>query len=98
MNQVELHPYLPQEELKAFCDENEIYLTAYSPLGSAGRPDRMKASDEPSLLNHPKVIAIGEGIEATPAQVLIAWAISRGTVVIPKSTNLDRVAKNYAGA
>ena len=98
MNQVELHPYNPQPELKAYCDEKGIRLTAYSPLGSGDRPESMKAKDEPPLLENETVIqlAASEGISA--GQLLIAWAIDRGTVVIPKSTNAGRIAQNFAAA
>ncbi|MBD1913344.1 aldo/keto reductase [Leptolyngbya sp. FACHB-16] len=96
VNQVELHPYNPQNELLAYCQEKGIYLTAYSPLGSSDRPASMKASDEPPLLDNPivKDIAAEEGI--TPGQLLIAWAIDRGTSVIPKSVNPSRIAENFA--
>ncbi len=98
MNQVELHPYNPQDELLAYCQEKGIQLTAYSPLGSGDRPDSMKAKDEPPLLENEtvKALAKSEGISA--AQLLIAWAIDRATVVIPKSTNAGRIKENFAAA
>lgn len=96
VNQVELHPYNPQNELLGYCQEKGIYLTAYSPLGSSDRPDSMKASDEPPLLDNAivKDTAAEEGI--TPGQLLIAWAINRDTSVIPKSVNPSRIAENFA--
>jgi len=95
-NQVELHPYNPQPELLDYCQQQNIHLTAYSPLGSLDRPESMKQKDEPTLLENPVVrdTAAAEGI--TPAQLLIAWAVDRGTSVIPKSTNPDRIAENLA--
>jgi alcohol dehydrogenase (NADP+) len=98
VNQVELHPYHPQNELLAYCQEQNIRLTAYSPLGSGDRPESMKQKNEPPLLSNERVRAIAQAENLTPAQLLIAWAIDRGTVVIPKSTNAARIAENLAAA
>lgn len=98
MNQVELHPYNPQPELLEYCQEKGIQLTAYSPLGSGDRPDSMKQKDEPPLLENKVVISTADKEGISPAQLLIAWAIDRGTVVIPKSTNAGRIAENLAAA
>lgn len=94
MNQVELHPYLQQEDLISYCKENNILLTAYSPLGSGDRSDAMKADDEPSLLENDVIEEIAAKHNASPAQVLIRWAEKRGTAVIPKSTNPKRIQQN----
>lgn len=94
MNQIELHPYLQQPAMLEFCRANNIHLTAYSPLGSADRPERLKEDDEPILLEDKTITAIAERHKATGAQVLIAWAIARNTVVIPKSTNPERIQQN----
>ncbi|PEN10357.1 aldehyde oxidoreductase [Longibacter salinarum] len=96
MNQVELHPYLQQTEMLEFARENDIHLTAYSPLGSKDRPKGMKADDEPILLEDPVIGGIADDHGATPAQVLISWAIHRGTAVIPKSVNEGRIKENFA--
>ncbi|EKU99954.1 aldo/keto reductase, diketogulonate reductase [Leptolyngbya sp. PCC 7375] len=98
MNQIELHPYLQQTPMLDFCKENNIYLTAYSPLGSADRPDSLKADDEPVLLANPTIATIAKHHGATPAQVLLSWAMQRGTAVIPKSVNPDRIKQNLAAA
>jgi len=98
MNQVELHPYLQQPDLLAFAREAGIPLTAYSPLGSNDRPDEMKAADEPVLLEDPTIHDIAERHGASPAQVLISWAIHRGTAVIPKSTTPAHIKDNLAAA
>ena len=98
MNQIELHPYLQQTEMLAFAKENDVHLTAYSPLGSKDRPDGMKAKDEPILLNDPVIGEIAEAHGATAAQVLISWAIHRDTAVIPKSVNEGRIKENLASA
>lgn len=94
MNQVELHPFLQQHELLAYCKENDIHLTGYSPLGSSDRSDAMKAENEPSLLEEPVIKRIAEKHNASPAQVLINWGISRGTAVIPKSTTKEHIISN----
>lgn len=96
VDQVELHPYLAQPALVEACRERSIHVTAYSPLGSRDRPDTLKQADEPVLLEDPAVQAVAERHEATPAQVLIAWALARGTSVIPKSVNPGRLAENFA--
>ena len=98
MNQVELHPYLHQDELLSFCHKNNIHLTAYSPLGSGDRSDQMKADDEPSLLDNDTIKEIATKHNATPAQVLIAFHLHRHTAVIPKSTNASRIKENLQSA
>lgn len=94
MNQVELHPFLPQPELLQFCKENDIHCTAYSPLGSGDRSAQMKADDEPSLMEEPAIKDVAKKHNASPAQVLIKWAVSRGTAVIPKSTTKEHIISN----
>jgi len=93
-NQVEFHPYLQQPELFGFCKENGIFLTAYGPLGSPDRPARIKEADEPVLMEEPTIVEIAGRINASPAQVLIRWAIDMGTNVIPKSVNPERLKQN----
>lgn len=94
MNQVELHPFLQQHELLEFCKENNIHCTAYSPLGSSDRSEKLKAENEPSLLEEPVIKEIAEKHDVSPAQVLIKWAVTRGTAVIPKSTSKDHIISN----
>ncbi len=98
VNQIELHPYLQQEEMLNYCKKHNIYLTAYSPLGSGDRPEAMKAANEPSLLENSTVVHIAQAQGCKAAQVLLKWAIQRGTSVIPKSTNPDRLAENLDAA
>lgn len=94
VNQVEIHPYLAQNDLVEFCRENQIVVTAYAPLGSGDRPDTMKEAGEPSLLADQVVADIAKKNSATPAQVLIAWGLTRGLVEIPKSVQFDRIEEN----
>ncbi|MEQ8238434.1 MAG: aldo/keto reductase [Cyclobacteriaceae bacterium] len=96
MNQVELHPFLPQQDLVDYCKSNQIHLTAYSPFGSLDR--QTKKEDEPRLFENDTVKKIAESHNCTPAQVLIAFAIARGISVIPKSVNPQRLQQNFEAA
>ena len=98
VNQVEMHPYLAQAGLVDFCGSLGIVLTAYSPLGSPDRPEGLRASDEPVLLEDSAVVDIARNTRNTPAQVLLAWGMARGTSVIPKSVNPKRLAENFGAA
>ncbi|KAA1470661.1 Aldo/keto reductase [Dentipellis sp. KUC8613] len=89
-NQVELHPFLPQLDLKAFCEEHGILLTAYSPLG---QPHPEKESI-PALFADPTITGLAEKYKATIAQILISWSVQRGVVAIPKSANAERMKAN----
>ena len=94
MNQVEMHPYLQQKGLLDFCTANGMYLTGYSPLGSPDRPSALKAENEPVLLNDPVILDLASTYNVFPAQLLISWALHRGTAVIPKSVNPGRLKQN----
>ena len=98
MNQIELHPYLQQTAMLEYCRQHGILLTAYSPLGSGDRPKALKKSDEPVLLDNPVVAEIAAKHKITPGQALLAWALGRGTVAIPKSVNPQRLRQNLAAA
>jgi alcohol dehydrogenase (NADP+) len=95
MNQIELHPLLQQQSMLDFCRMENIFLTAYSPLGSQDRMPSFKAKNEPSLLENPVIVKIAKKHKVTTAQVLINWAITRGTSVIPKSVNPGRLKQNF---
>ncbi len=95
MNQVESHPYFQQEDMLSFCKEHGIHVTAYSPLGSSDRPDKFKTENEPRVLQDPVILEIAASKNVTPGQVLISWALHRGTAVIPKSVNPGRIAQNF---
>ena len=83
VNQVELHPRLPQNELREVHARLGIATEAWGPLGQG------------SLLTDPKVTAVAERHGRTPAQVLIRWHIQLGNIVIPKSVNPKRIASNF---
>ncbi|THH05084.1 hypothetical protein EW145_g5052 [Phellinidium pouzarii] len=88
-NQVELHPCLPQNDLKEYCEGKGILLTAYSPIGNPD-PEHM------TLLQEPVVVEIAEKTKSSTGQVLISWAVQRGTAVIPKSAKEARIQQNIA--
>ena len=94
VNQVEMHPFLPQDELKAFCDGHGIVSSAFSPLGSPDRPARLIADGDPAPLHDPTVLAVAAATGKSAAAVLIRWAVQRNTVVLPKSVTPARIAAN----
>ena len=98
MNQVEMHPYLQQQALVDGCRERGVATTAYSPLGSQDRAPQLKSEDEPYLLEDETIGEIAGRHGATRAQVLIAWALQRGTSVIPKSVHPGRMRENFEAA
>ncbi|KAJ6576704.1 Aldo/keto reductase [Mycena vulgaris] len=82
VNQVEMHPLLPQHSLLAFCRARGIILTAYSPVG------KNKFSSDPDVVR----IAVAHGV--TGPQVILSWGVQRGTSVIPKTSNHERLREN----
>jgi alcohol dehydrogenase (NADP+) len=94
INQVECHPLLSQQPLLDYCQQHHISLTAYAPLGSNDRPNKMKLAKEPSLLQHPCIQEIATFHHCSTAQVLLAWAMHRGTIVIPKSIQPQHIKNN----
>ncbi|XP_066290550.1 aldo-keto reductase family 1 member B1-like isoform X2 [Branchiostoma lanceolatum] len=89
VNQVELHPYLPQLDLIKYCQSKDIILTAYSPFGSTP-----EVGNEPRLLEDPVVVAIGKRHGKTPAQVLLRYHLERGLSVLAKSITPARILQN----
>lgn len=84
--QVESHPYLPQWDLLDFCRSHGIVLQAFAPLGHAM---------EPSLLSDPVIAGVAHRVNKTPAQVLLAWAVQRGTAFLTTSTKAHRIRENF---
>ena len=84
--QVEAHPYLPETELLEFCKGKGIVLLAFAPLGHGMRP---------GLLEDPVVSAVAAGAGKTPAQVLLAWAVQRGTAVLTTTRTAARARENF---
>jgi alcohol dehydrogenase (NADP+) len=98
MNQVEGHPYLQQPKLKEFCEKHGILLTCYGPLGSPDRPARVVDESDPVLMEDATLVEIGKSAGRPVADVLIRWAVQRGTIVIPKSVTPSRIDSNLKTA
>jgi D-xylose reductase len=94
--QVELHPFLAQEKLLRLCRENGIAVTGFSPLGALSYLPLGMAAPEESVLEQPAVRAVGERHRKSPAQVVLRWAVQRGTAVVPKTSRPERLAENLA--
>lgn len=94
--QVEIHPYLVQEELVKFCQSENIAVTAYSSFGPLSfiELEWRKAVDCPKLFDQPVINRCAEKYNKTPAQILLRWATQRGLAVIPKSSNPKRLVEN----
>jgi diketogulonate reductase-like aldo/keto reductase len=84
--QVESHPYLPEWELLDFCREHGIVLQAGAPLGHAM---------DPKVVDDPVITAIAERVHKTPAQVVLAWAVQRGTAFLTTSTKPRNIQANF---
>ncbi len=96
--QLELHPFLQQKNVLEFANANGIALTGYCPLGSADRPANRITEGEPKLFENKTILDIANENGITPAQVMLAWAVNRGTSVIPKSVNPQRLKENLEAA
>jgi 2,5-diketo-D-gluconate reductase A len=83
VNQIEVHPYLTQEELRAFDADHEIVTEAWSPIAQG------------KVLGDPAIVAIAERLGRTPAQVVLRWHVQRGDVVFPKSVSRQRMQENF---
>ena len=84
VNQIELHPYLTQVELFAFHEDHQIVTEAWSPLAKG------------QVLDDPVITDLAREKDATPAQVVLAWHLALGNIVIPKSVTPERIAENFA--
>ena len=94
--QIESHPYLTQEKLIRFCTEQDVAVTAFSPLGALSYLELGMAEQAESVLQKPDVIAIAERLGKTPAQVVLRWGVQRGTSIIPKTSKPERLVENAA--
>ena len=84
--QVEAHPYQPGTELLEFCQEKDIVFLAFAPLGHGMRP---------GLIEDPVISSIAARIGKTPAQVLLAWAVQRGTALLTTPKSAGRAKENF---
>src|SRR5690606_17024339 len=91
VNQIEIHPFLPQLELVKFCKEHNILPVAYSPLGSQ---NQVPTTGE-RVSENPELNAVAKKAGKTLAQVLVSWGIGRGYPVLPKSSNPERIKSNF---
>src|SRR6476660_2915299 len=83
---VESHPYLPEWELLDYCRKHGIVLQAFAALGH---------SSEPKLLEDPVIASVARRVKKTPAQVLLAWGIQRGTALLTTSKTPSRIKENF---
>jgi 2,5-diketo-D-gluconate reductase A len=84
VNQIEVHPYLAQDDVRAFNADHEIVTEAWSPIAQG------------KVLDDPAIDAIAQQLGRTPAQVVLRWHIQRGDVVFPKSVTRERIEQNLA--
>ncbi len=84
VNQIELHPLFSQKKLRAYCDQHNIAVQAWSPLGGNGT----------NLINDPRILAIAEKHNKSGAQIIIRWDIQSGVLTIPKSVHPQRIIQN----
>ena len=82
VNQIELHPYLNQAPIRAFCAEKNIAVTAWSPLGRG------------NLLNDETLVNIAKQYDVTPAQIILRWHLQNDVIIIPKSVTPLRIKEN----
>jgi 2,5-diketo-D-gluconate reductase A len=82
INQIEAHPYFPNDTARAASAAHDVAVEAWGPLGQG------------AVLDDPVVIALAEELGKSPAQVVLRWHIERGDIVFPKSTNPDRMREN----
>jgi 2,5-diketo-D-gluconate reductase A len=83
VNQIELHPYFLNEEVRAYGEGRGIATEAWSPIAQG------------AVLDDPAITAIAEKLERTPAQVVLRWHVQRGSIVFPKSTTPERIRENF---
>lgn len=85
VNQIELHPQFVQDETRAYCKAHNIAIESWSPLGGSKN----------NLTGNSQLMSIGEKYGKTAAQVIIRWHLEQGLIVIPKSSNPQRIAENF---
>lgn len=84
--QIESHPFLPETEILEFCKVNGVVMLAFAPLGHGIKP---------GVLEDPVILAIAQEVGKTPAQVLLAWGIQRGTAVLTTPKTPERAKENF---
>ena len=98
VNEMELHPHFQQPELFEFVRSNGMVPVGYCPIGSPGRPERDRTADDTVPTEDPVIVRIAQRLGVHPAVVCIKWAVQRGQVPIPFSTNRSHYLSNLEGA
>ena len=91
---MELHPHFQQPELFEYVKRNNIVPIAYSPIGSPGRPERDRTPDDTVDITDPLIVSLAEKYGVHPAAICLKWAIKRGQIPIPFSTNRKNIRSN----
>lgn len=96
VNQVELHPFFNQAELRHFHQERGIITQAWSPIGGVKRYGAKAQTSKEIVdpLSHPTVVRLAERHGKTPAQIILRWQLELGNAPIPKSVRAERIAEN----
>lgn len=94
--QVEMHPYNSQEMLLKFCRKNGISVTAFSNLGASSYFELGMATKPESCLEEACIVEMGKKYGKTPAQIVLRWAVQRGTAIVPKSSKTARLVENIS--
>ena len=96
-NEMELHPHFQQPEFFHYLLDKGIQPIGYSPIGSPGRPERDRTPEDTSPVEDPVICAIAQRLGIHPAVVCIKWAVQRGQIPIPFSTNRRNLLNNLSG-
>lgn len=94
--QIESHPYLNQNLLIKFCQQNNIVVTAFSPLAALSYVELDMAGESDSVLTEASVVSIASRLGKTAAQVILRWGVQRGTAIIPKTSKPERLIENLS--
>jgi len=94
VNQIEIHPYLTQEDLVKFCQDQKIVVQAYSPLGSFGTKDLFWRPWKENILEDKLLKELAEKYKKTPGQIALNWGLRRNYVIIPKTERKERLEEN----
>jgi alcohol dehydrogenase (NADP+) len=97
VNEMEMHPHFQQPELFDFVRSNSMVPVGYCPIGSPGRPDRDRMPDDTVPTEDPVIVKIANRLGVHPAVVCVKWAVQRGQVPIPFSTNRNHYLSNLEG-
>lgn len=97
VNEMELHPHFQQPELFEFVRSNGMVPVGYCPIGSPGRPERDRTPEDTVPTQDPVIVRIAQRLGLHPAVVCIKWAVQRGQVPIPFSTNRSHYLSNLEG-